>query len=808
MLLSTRRGPLAGALLLVLAIDNPVAASGPNIIHIIADDLGWTDLSSGLTNKGNGSAFYQTPNIDRLAAEGMAFTSAYAAQTCVPTRIALMTGQYATRTRAYNVTPITGSDSDPLLGATTTTNIDTAAVTVGETLQTAGYTTAHFGKFHTTQDAADITAEHGFDFNYGGGTSGGPGSYFAGTNGRFGNSIGPGLDPYAASYTQAYVDANLKAYANGADVDSLVGTPKHLSDAMADAAIDFIGDRVAADEGPFYMNVAFNAVHTTVESRPDLETKYNDLLADSGGTSPDPRHGSAPYAGLLEGMDQAVGRLIDYLGDPNGDGNPADSLAENTVVIFYGDNGATQVSSSAPLSGSKGSQSEGGLRVPLIAWSPGLVANGVTDEPVHAVDFYPTFAEYAGASTPDPTVQPIDGESLTGLLAGQTTKTNRDAVFFHLPGYAAQDSPSSTAIADLGGARRKLMYSYERRDFQFFDLDNDLGEANDLANGDLSPTEYKRAARATRGLREWLDETGAVYPTVRADGTPVPPPSHLPGVRFDFAGEVDGLQSAEASKLGIDVQIVAAGQNATLIAVTGGVGVASDVDTGGVDQQGRINGTLSTPEAIELSFSTDVMLKSLLLAALSTNGSEAVTLSLVSGENPFTGLLGYDADGFLLGEDSLSFAAMSADSSSFELDFGVLGRDELLIEAGTVLSLSADPAVGGGILLEGLTVAQPLSAVEHVLLDYNLDGSLDTDDFAVWRATYGSTTDLRADGNGDGLVDAADYTRLCDAVAPNLTAAAVPEPATAGLLLIVLAGCLTRSGPRPHVPPSPLDRGR
>ncbi|MEM1304929.1 MAG: sulfatase-like hydrolase/transferase, partial [Planctomycetota bacterium] len=390
-----------------MAFAGPSVAQ-PNIIHIIADDMGWADLSGGQSSYGQGSAFYETPNIDRLAAEGMAFTSAYALQTCVPTRAALMTGQSPARTSVYNVQSIDGNANSLLVAPGNETKIPTAAITVGETLQAAGYTTAHFGKFHVAQTTGDITAEHGFDQDFGGGTSGAPVTFFA-SNNEFDNRVGTGLDPYAAPYTQSYIDENLKPFANGADVDSLVGTPKHLSDAMADAAIDFMQGQLGAGGDPFYMNVAFHAVHSPIEPRPDLEAKYDGVLAANGGASPDPRHDRADYAGLLEGMDQAIGRIVAYLEDPNGDGDSADSIAGDTVLLFYGDNGGTNATDSSPLTGRKGSQQEGGLRVPLIAWSPGRVAGGtVTDEPVQAVDFYPTFAEFAGAALPDATAYPLD----------------------------------------------------------------------------------------------------------------------------------------------------------------------------------------------------------------------------------------------------------------------------------------------------------------------------------------------------------------------------------------------------------------
>lgn len=773
----------------------PASAAQPNIIHIIADDLGWTDLSTGLTNKGNGSSFYQTPNIDQLAAEGMAFTSAYAVQTCVPTRVALMTGQYATRTGVYNVEAITGDGNSLLVGADNNRFIANAATTIGETLQVAGYTTAHFGKFHTTQNVADITTQHGFDFDFGGGTSGGPGSYFANANGTFGTATGPGLDPYGAAYTQAYVDEHLKPFANGANVDSLVGSNKHLTDATTDAAIDFMGDRVAAADGPFYMNLAYNAVHTPIESRPDLESKYNGILAANGGVSPDARHDNAAYAGLLEGMDQSIGRLVSFLNDPDGDGDISDSIAEDTIVMFYGDNGGgLAATDNTPLRRGKGSQYEGGLRVPLIAWAPGRTAAGsLSDEPIHAIDFYPTFAEFAGASLPDANSHPLDGQSLAGLLAGEQTAVDRDAVFFHFPGYSGQVLPVSTAILDAGSNRYKLMYFYENRQFEFYDLNNDLSETTDLADGDMTVQQYKLAARAAIQLRTWLDDTGADYPTVAADGSSVPAPSHLPTITYDFDASLDGLQSAQRNQLGITLDLQAKGSGASFDADSATTGVASSLDTGGPIQRRRVNGSYSTPEAIEFSFDDDVFLKSLLLNAISTGSTEAVVLQFISGDNPFTGLNGYlTSDGFTLGEESLTFAATSASGSEHLLEFGILGRDELFLTAGTVLSLTADPAEGGGLSLEAISIAQPLSAASSILLDYDLNGLIDEADYLLWRQTYGSTTDLRADGNADGIVDTADYTLwranlpAAGTVLVAESIAAVPEPGTFTLLMLLV----------------------
>ncbi|MEQ8617801.1 MAG: sulfatase [Lacipirellulaceae bacterium] len=775
-------------MLLALAIcaTCPLANAQPNIIHIVADDLGWTDLGTGATSYGNGSDFYQTPNIDSLAAGGMSFTSAYAVQTCVPTRVAMLTGQYATRTGVYNVgVDISGNENDLLVGAANNGIIDPAATTIGETLQSAGYTTAHFGKFHTTQNAMQITSQHGYDFNFGGSTTGGPGSYFA-AGGQFGNSISSGLDPYATPYTQAYVDTNLKPYANGTNVDSLVGTDKHLTDAMADAAIDFMETQLASSSEPFYMNVAFNAVHTPIESRPDLHTKYNDILSSNGGVSPDPRHDDPAYAGLLEGMDQAIARIIDFVQDPDGNGDQSDSIAENTVVFFYGDNGGfSGVTDNTPLRSGKGSQYEGGLRVPLIAWGPGTIAAGsASDEPVHAVDFYPTFADFGSAPLPNASLHPTDGESLVGLLSGQEPELSRDTVFFHFPGYQGANVPVSTAMFDAGANRYKLMYFYEKRTFELYDLNNDLGETNDLAEGNLTPLQYKLAARATRELRNWLDETGALYPTVRADGSPVPAPQHLPAVTFDLDTSLHGLTSAQIDKLGITLFLSAGGNAAQFDADATGVGVVSSFDTGTATQRRRVNGSYTTPETIEFSFDEDVFLKSLLLDALNTNGEETVTLSFVSGDNPFTGLTGYDDNGLTLDADSLTFAAANADGMEHLLEFGILGQDELFLTAGTVLSLTADPVTGGGILLNAISIAQPLAAIDDILLDYDLDGQVTASDLALWQTTYNATDDLRADGDTDNQVGGGDFLQWqIHRDASTVFSQSVPEPSTLATLI-------------------------
>ena len=273
----------------------------------------------------------------------------------------------------------------------------------------------------------------------------------------------------------------------------------------------------------------------------------------------------------------------------------------------------------------------------------------------------------------------------------------------------------------------------------------------------------------------------------------------LPTLTFDLGADLDGLTASSLSKLGISLSLTASGDAATFDADANGAGIASTLDTGGPTQRSRINGGLATTEAVEFSFDTDVMLKSLSLDALNTDGTELVVLSFVSGDNPFSGLSGYDSEGLTLDADAITFDGNEAEATDFVLDFGILGRDELFLTAGTVLSLTADPATGGGILLSAISIAEPISAVERVLVDYNLDGQIDISDYDLWRTTFGSTSDLRADSNGDGIVDAAEYTIWRDAFtnSSSTQAQGVPEPSTViAVLLAVIATLIQRQGRR------------
>ena len=479
-------------LLLVLAFLNgmpSLCAAAPNVVFVMADDLGWSDTSNSLTNLGNPSDFYETPILERLASEGMAFTNAYANQNCAPTRSAILSGQYAPRptNNVYQVGSLNrGGNGTMLVGPpqglpTGTDAIPNSTFTYAEMLQGAGYTTAHFGKFHVVEAgtaASDIVSFHGFDENYGGNTNGGPGNYHA-SGGTFGGSISSSLDAYAANYTQTYVDQNIKPFNNGATtaaIDALVGTNKHVSDALADAAIDFMERE---KNGSFLVQFNTYAVHTPIgnsQARDDLLAKYQNKTAGS-------QDSNASFGALIEGLDQSVARLIDYLETTPDPTNPGQMLDENTLVVFYSDNGGRQnQSNNGPLKGQKGELDEGGIRVPMIAWSgnPNLVDGGtINHTPVNPTDFYKTFAGVSGTSLPVGVT--LDGEDLSGIIADNAQDLGRENLFWHLPGYLVDGARNQRPQSVVRSGDWKLLYNYESQSFELYDLANDISESTNVA---------------------------------------------------------------------------------------------------------------------------------------------------------------------------------------------------------------------------------------------------------------------------------------------------------------------------------------
>jgi len=437
----------------------------PNVLMIMIDDLGWTDLHI------QGNDLLETPVIDRLAAEGMRFTDSYAAApVCSPTRAAVITGLSPARLAITN--HITGDQAQfqpegaTLRAAEMFNHLALDYVTIAERLKTAGYANAFIGKWHLSGTNDEMaTAEpgrrpefQGFDLNVGGVSYGGPPSYF---------------DPYG----------------NPAIADRREG--EYLTNRLADEAIAFMREK---RDQPFFVAFWPYTVHWPMEAPQALVDKYEGRAGfkDHG----DGLSASTRYAAMIEAMDTAVGRILATL-DTLG-------LAEETLVIFTSDNGAYGgVTDLHPLRGAKGHLYEGGIRVPLLVRWPGQVEAGtVSAEPVISMDFFPTILAAAGvAPLPD---QPLDGESLLPILR-RSGVLQREALFFHYPNYAFHGENR------LGGAIRegdyKLIEYYDDGTVELYNLVDDLSEQHDLS---AALPEKAQAMKGT--LDRWLAASDARMP--------------------------------------------------------------------------------------------------------------------------------------------------------------------------------------------------------------------------------------------------------------------------------------------------------
>ena len=441
----------------------------PNIVFIIADDLGYTDL--GVT----GSDYYLTPNLDKLASQSLVFNNAYAnCANCAPTRAALMSGMYAPRTGVYTVgNSDRGKASGRMLIPTANnTELDPKFVTIAEVLKGAGYTTAHMGKWHLGEGDAGGPTAHGFDVNIAGHHGGSPRSYFS---------------PYRNKY--------------------LPDGPKgeYLTDRLTSEAAAFI-EKQKGLEKPFFLYLPLYNVHTPIQPIRELADRAD---AREKGKN----HNNPKYAAMVEAMDQYVGRLLDAIQEQG--------LADNTVVVFTSDNGGHGgVTDHRPLRGSKGMFYEGGIRVPLFVRYPGVTQAGSTsDEPVTLLDFYPTLTEVGQGKLP--TAQPVDGLSLLPIMREPGKQLGREAIFFHFPaylqGYAGGEGAESqrppwraTPCSVIRAGDWKLIEYFETGEVELFNLKQDIGEEKNLSN-----TRPKKTSELLTKLRAWRESTHAPVPTQR-----------------------------------------------------------------------------------------------------------------------------------------------------------------------------------------------------------------------------------------------------------------------------------------------------
>ncbi len=440
------------------------AAERPNILYIMADDLGWTDLAC------QGSKYYETPHIDRLAAEGLRFTDAYTCgPNCQPTRAALMSGQYAPRTGVYTVGAIGRFDweSRPLRPVDNVTKLPLTKITLPQTLKQAGYATGMFGKWHLGNDAEHHPGRRGFD---------------------------------------EAIESSGRHFKFATDPKQKVPEDAYLADWLTDRAVDFIERH---KDVPFFLYLPHFGVHSPHEAKPELIGKFKGKAAAGG-------HHDPTYAAMIASVDESVGRLIATLKKLN--------LEQKTLVVFTADNGGVggyqaagvnktkSITDNAPLRGGKGMLYEGGVRVAYIARWPGQIAAGKTSAtPIISVDMYPTLLEVAGATPPAD--YPLDGRSIVPVLKSGGTATIERPLFWHFPGYlgAGNNTWRTTPAGAIRHGDWKLLEFFEDGRLELYNLASDLGQKNDLATA-----EPKRVQSLHAELVAWRKEIGAKMPTRNA----------------------------------------------------------------------------------------------------------------------------------------------------------------------------------------------------------------------------------------------------------------------------------------------------
>ena len=402
----------------------------PNIVLIVADDLGWSDLSC------QGSKFYETPNIDGLASSGLRFTNAYAnAPNCAPTRASLLTGLYTPRHGIYTV----GSSKRgkarfrKLVPTENKTELGDDFVTLPEVLKTRGYRNGSFGKWHLGEDPRT----QGFHVNVGGTTQGHP-----------------------KSYTSPYSN---KALPDGEDGE-------YLTDRLTDEACAFMARN---KERPFFCYLSYFAVHTPIQPKEGSTKKFEEKVETKQAAA---GQDNAKYAGMVATLDANVGRVLAKLKELEVD--------DNTIVIFVSDNGGlSRVTSNRPLRGGKGMLYEGGIRVPWIVRHPAIERRGETiDTPVITSDLFVTLAAMAGVEAAK--IPKNDGVNLTPLLRGAAFEPR--VLAWHFPAYLEDDVAAGTwrctPASALRFGRHKLLHFFETGKLELYDLEADPGETTDIAD--------------------------------------------------------------------------------------------------------------------------------------------------------------------------------------------------------------------------------------------------------------------------------------------------------------------------------------
>ena len=439
----------------------------PNIVFILVDDLGFSDVGC------YGSDLHETPNIDRLAQQGMRFTDAYAAApVCSPTRASIMTGKYPAR---LHMTIWYESSANPpqnrrLIPPVTQGNMPHEQVTIAEVLKKAGYFTAHVGKWHLG-NAAHYPETQGFDVNIGGTFWGAPTTFFY---------------PYGgpSRWREFRYVPHLEFGSEG----------EYLTDRLTDEAIKIM-NRIK--DKPFFLNLCYHTVHTPIEGKPDLVEYYKKKV------KPGMHHQNYEYAAMVHSLDENVGRILAKISELG--------IDDNTVVFFFSDNGGfinnyetKAVTDNYPLRSGKGSLYEGGTREPLIIRWPGVTkAGSLCRHPVISTDFYPTILDMTGLTGDPKHNVNMDGLSLVPLLKKPNTELKRKTLYWHYPHYYPTTSPVSSIRQDDW----KLLEYFEDNHIELYNLSEDISETNNLA--EKMP---ERAEELRKRLHSWRKAMNAQMP--------------------------------------------------------------------------------------------------------------------------------------------------------------------------------------------------------------------------------------------------------------------------------------------------------
>lgn len=438
--------------------NNIVDKEKPNVVLIVADDLGWSDLSY------MGSTYYETPNIDKLSKSGMTFYNGYASSAnCAPSRASMLTGKYHPFHGIYSVknSDRGNKKTRKIIPIKTKTKLELEYFILPEMLKSKGYSTGHFGKWHMGPKGY-YPEQMGFDINIGGNEHGGPGSYFS---------------PYK--------------YPN------MSNGPKdeYLTDRIGDEVVKFIEKN---KENNFFAYVPFFSVHTPIQSKSEYEKKYRNKESNE-------YHNREDYAGMIQSLDENIGKILEKIDKLN--------LSKNTLIIFTSDNGGIKaISNQYSLRAGKGSYYEGGIKVPMIfSWPEKIQAGSTSNERVSNIDFYPTIKKIIGYNK---TID-LDGEDLTPIFNSKALKKRE--LYFHFPIYLEPynvhlDSGSDPLFRTRPGSviikdNWKLHHYYEDNNFELYNLENDISESKNLIN-----INKEKKAELLKDLNNWRSKNNAPIP--------------------------------------------------------------------------------------------------------------------------------------------------------------------------------------------------------------------------------------------------------------------------------------------------------